>query len=52
MTAAREALGSFAPSFQGAYLSGLQRKIGLATEREADAALTQDLLECMAEERR
>ncbi len=48
VAAAREALGSFAPSFQGAYLSGLQRKIGLATEREDDAALAQDLLECMA----
>ena len=45
---ATESLGSFAPCFQAAYLSGLQRKIGLATERKDDAALAQDLLECMA----
>ena len=46
---AKESLGSFAPSFQAAYLSGLQRKIGLATEREDDVALAQDLLTRMAE---
>jgi len=48
VAAASESLGSFAPSFQAPYLSGLQRKIGLATEREDDAALAQDLLDCMA----
>ena len=46
---AKESLGSFAPTFQAAYHSGLQRKIGLTTEREGDATLAQDLLERMAE---
>ena len=32
-----------------AYLGGLRRKLGLAAEREGDAALAQDLLERMAE---
>ena len=48
VAAAKESLGSFAPRFQAAYLGGLQRKIGLATDREGDAALAQDLLERMA----
>jgi serine/tyrosine/threonine adenylyltransferase len=49
VAAAREALGAFAPSFYATYQSGLQRKIGLTTEREGDAALIQDLLTRMAE---
>ena len=49
VAAAKESLGSFAPRFQAAYLGGLRRKIGLATEREGDAALAQDLLTRMAE---
>src|SRR3954453_15769954 len=44
LTAAKAAIGSFAPSFNAAYQSGLQRKIGLAVEREGDAALIHDLL--------
>jgi serine/tyrosine/threonine adenylyltransferase len=46
---AMESLGSFAPAFQAAYQSGLQRKIGLTVEHEGDFALAQDLLERMAE---
>jgi len=49
LTAAKAAIGSFAPSFNAAYQSGLQRKIGLAVEREGDAALIHDLLTRMAE---
>jgi uncharacterized protein YdiU (UPF0061 family) len=46
---AEESLGSFAATFHGAYLGGLRRKLGLAAEREADAALARDLLTLMAE---
>ena len=52
VAAAKESLGSFAPRFQAAYLSGLQRKIGLATDREEDVALAQDLLDAHGGERR
>jgi uncharacterized protein YdiU (UPF0061 family) len=45
---AQEALAAFGPRFQAAYLDGLRRKIGLATGREDDAALVQDLLQRMA----
>ena len=45
---AKELLGSFAPRFQQAYFAGLQRKIGLATDREEDVAIAQDLLTRMA----
>jgi uncharacterized protein YdiU (UPF0061 family) len=48
VAAAKELLSSFAPRFQRAYVAGLQRKIGLATDREEDGALAQDLLERMA----
>ena len=48
VAAAKESLSSFAPRFQRAYVAGLQRKIGLATDREEDVALAQDLLERMA----
>ena len=46
---ATELLGSFVSRFQAAYHSGLRRKIGLATDRDEDVALAQDLLERMAE---
>ena len=49
VVAAAESLGSFAPTFQASYHSGLLRKIGLITEREGDAALAQDLLDRMTE---
>ena len=45
---AKESLGSFAPRFRQAYFAGLQRKIGLATDREEDVAIAQDLLTRMA----
>ena len=46
---ARDSLASFAEIFQAAYLGGLRRKLGLAAEREGDAALAQDLLRLMVE---
>ncbi|HWX48503.1 MAG TPA: YdiU family protein [Roseomonas sp.] len=46
---AQEALASFGPRFEAAYLGGLRRKIGLSTEQEGDTALAQDLLRRMAE---
>jgi uncharacterized protein YdiU (UPF0061 family) len=46
---AEEALGAFAAIFLTAYLGGLRRKLGLAAEREGDAALIQELLTLMAE---
>lgn len=44
---AEEALGTYAPTFENAYETGLRRKIGLLTEREGDAALGRELLEAM-----
>jgi len=46
---AKDAIGSFAPSFEPAYQSGLRRKIGLETEQEGDGELIQDLLRHMQE---
>jgi len=46
---AQEVLGAFAPRFEGAYHAGLRRKLGLATERDGDAALAGDLLSLMTE---
>ncbi|HEX6037690.1 protein adenylyltransferase SelO [Longimicrobium sp.] len=43
-----EALEAFAPVFERAYQGGLRRKLGLATERNGDAALADDLLQTMA----
>jgi uncharacterized protein YdiU (UPF0061 family) len=48
MAAAQETLTGFGSRFQAAYLGGLRRKLGLATEHEGDAALIQDLLQRMA----
>jgi len=45
---AQDALTAFVARFQASYRGGLQRKIGLTTEREGDAALAQGLLTCMA----
>lgn len=45
---ATEALGGFAPAFDAAYLAGYRRKLGLATARDGDRALVQDLLDRMA----
>jgi uncharacterized protein YdiU (UPF0061 family) len=44
---ASQALDGFAPLFQRAYQSGLNRKLGLADLREGDAELARDLLEAM-----
>jgi uncharacterized protein YdiU (UPF0061 family) len=49
VAAAQEVLASFAPLFETAYQAGMRRKLGLATERDGDAALAQDLLARMAE---
>jgi uncharacterized protein YdiU (UPF0061 family) len=46
---ARAALSAFAPQFGAAYQAGLARRIGLATERDGDGELIQDLLRRMAE---
>jgi uncharacterized protein YdiU (UPF0061 family) len=48
MAAAQESLAAFAPRFRTAYHAGLRRKIGLATEREGDGALTRDFLALLA----
>jgi serine/tyrosine/threonine adenylyltransferase len=47
--AAQSVLGGFAPAFEAAYRGGLRRKIGLATPRDGDDALAEDLLQRMAE---
>ncbi len=49
VAAAEEGLAGFGPAFEAAYFAGLLRKIGLATERDGDRALAQDLLKRMAE---
>ena len=45
---AKELLELFAPRFQQAYFGGLQRKIGLVTDREENVAIAEDLLTRMA----
>jgi uncharacterized protein YdiU (UPF0061 family) len=49
IAAAQDSLAGFAPRFEAAYLGGLRRKIGFATERDGDDDLAQDLLKRMAE---
>ena len=46
---AEAALSGYAPRFEAAYHGGLNRKLGLGTVREGDAALASDLLQRMAE---
>ena len=48
VASANEALTAFEPQFEAARIAGLLRKLGLFTKREGDAALADDLLECMA----
>ena len=48
IASAREALERFGTQHEAARAEGLRRKLGLATEREGDAALADDLLERMA----
>ena len=49
VASAQAALAGFGPVFEDVYRGGLRRKIGLATVREGDDALTQDLLTAMVE---
>ncbi len=49
IASAKDALGAFGPRFEGAWLGGLRRKLGLATDREGDIPLIQDLLNAMTE---
>ena len=51
LASANEALSAFAPQFEAAQAAGLRRKLGLATERNGDLALAQDLLNRMAANR-
>ncbi|MDP9083960.1 MAG: YdiU family protein [Pseudomonadota bacterium] len=44
---ATEVISTFAPRFSGHWLSGLRRKLGLATCEESDNALAEDLLDIM-----
>ncbi|PSJ40556.1 protein adenylyltransferase SelO [Allosphingosinicella deserti] len=45
---AQEALAGFAPAFEDAYLGGLRRKLGFATEQESDLALATNILQALA----
>jgi uncharacterized protein YdiU (UPF0061 family) len=51
VSAAQEALSTFAPQWEEAHTAGLRQKLGLFTQREEDAALAQDLLDRMAANR-
>jgi uncharacterized protein YdiU (UPF0061 family) len=44
---ASQTLDEFAPHFQSAYQTGLNRKLGLSIDREGTAELARDLLEAM-----
>jgi uncharacterized protein YdiU (UPF0061 family) len=48
LDAAHAAIAVFGEAYDAARLAGLRRKLGLATEREGDLALAEDLLERMA----
>ncbi|HWH60454.1 MAG TPA: protein adenylyltransferase SelO family protein [Terriglobales bacterium] len=48
LAAANEALSTFEPQFEASYGAGIRRKLGLVLEREGDAALGENLLQCMA----
>ena len=48
LVAANEALSTFEPQFEAARVAGLRRKLGLVRECEGDAALAENLLQCMA----
>ncbi len=51
LVAVNEALSAFGPQFEAARGAGLRRKLGLVREREGDAALAENLLQCMAANR-
>ncbi len=46
---AHEALGTFGPRFEAAWLDGMRRKLGLAAAEDGDAAVVQALLNVMEE---
>jgi serine/tyrosine/threonine adenylyltransferase len=48
IASANQALAAFDPMFAAARAAGLRRKLGLFKEREGDAALAEDLVQCMA----
>jgi uncharacterized protein YdiU (UPF0061 family) len=48
LLSAKDALDRFSPQFDAAYIAGIQRKLGLATERPDDVELAEGLLELMA----
>jgi uncharacterized protein YdiU (UPF0061 family) len=48
LVAANQALSAFEPQFEAARGTGMRRKLGLVLEREGDAALAENLLQCMA----
>jgi uncharacterized protein YdiU (UPF0061 family) len=48
LVAANEALLAFEPQFEASRIAGMRRKLGLILEREGDAALAENLLQCMA----
>ena len=51
LASANQALAAFEPQFRQAQITGLRRKLGLATEQPEDAALAEDLLNRMAANR-
>ena len=48
LVAANEALAAFEPQFEAIHSAGMRRKLGLVEEREGDAGLGENLLQCMA----
>jgi serine/tyrosine/threonine adenylyltransferase len=51
LASANQALAAFGPQFEAALTAGLRRKLGLFTERDGDAELTDNLLERMSANR-
>src|SRR5258706_5460314 len=48
LTTAREAIDTFPPRFEAAFVAGVRRKLGFATQEDGDMAIAGDLLERMA----
>ena len=51
MASAHEALQGFGVHYEAARDAGMRQKLGLSTEHKGDAALGEELLQCMAENR-
>jgi len=51
LVVANKALSAFEPAYEAAHSAGLRRKLGLVLEREGDAALAENLFQCMAANR-